>query len=103
MRTPDPTILRHRAHINVATMALIALGFMTVFDPRLQMWGAATIFGTILVWMWLRNRIRPNVADYLEYMDALADEEGHGSWLRSANQVFKDLWQIESLEEVVEP
>ena len=103
MRTPHPTILRYRPHINVAALALIALGFMTVFDPRLQTLGAATIFGTVLAWIWLRNRIRPNVADYMEYLEARAEEEGYGSWLYRVNRDFKTLWEITRLEEVGEP
>ena len=103
MRTPHPVILRYRAHINVVALGLIALGLMTVFDPRLQLWGAATILGTILAWIWLRSRIRPNVADYLEYLESRAEEEGQGSWLCSANQGFKELWGVRRLEEVGEP
>ena len=103
MRTPDATVQRYKAHINVAALALIALGFATVWDPRLQNMGAATIFGTVFAWLVLRNRVRPTAADYVEYLEARAEEEGHGAWLHRANQDFRELWGIERLEEVGEP
>jgi len=102
VRTPNPAVLHHRAHINIAALALLALGLMTVFDPRLQTAGAATLFFTVVGWLHLRSKIRPQVTDYTEYLETLADEEGCGEWLRSANRRFMDLWQIEKLEEVGE-
>jgi hypothetical protein len=103
MRAPHPVILRYRAHINVTALALTALGFMAVWDPRLRDAGAAAILGTVLAWLVLRNRVRPTAADYVEYLEARAEEEGYGAWLYRANQDFKELWGIGGLEEVGEP
>ena len=100
MRTPNPTILRYRVHINIAAMALISLGLLTAFDARYHNAGAVLLFGTFLAWIHLRGRIRPLVSDYTEYLEILAKEEGHGDWLRSANQRFMTLWDIEDLKEV---
>ena len=103
MRTPHRMILRYRAHINVAALALMALGFTTAFDARLQSLGAATILGTFLAWLWLRNRIRPTVPDYLEHLRVSAEKERLGEWLDRVNGEFMGLWEIKRLEEVAEP
>jgi len=100
MRTPDPAILRYKAHINIVAMALIALGLLTVFDARYQIAGAVLLFATFMAWIYLRGKITPRATDYIEYLEARADEEGHGDWLHTVNQVFKDLWDIERLEDV---
>ena len=103
MRTPNPMILRHKAHINIAALALVALGFMAVFDSRYQVAGAVTMLLTFLVWARLQNSIRPIVADYLAYLKMAAEKDmdmNVDDWLASVDAEFLQIWGIKSLEEL---
>ena len=102
MRTPNPTILRYRAHINIAALGALALGLMTLMDPRYRVFGCVTLFIDLLAWVYLMGRIRPTIADYLEYLKLAAENDPRArraeEWLAGVDADFKHIWGIESLE-----
>lgn len=100
MRSPDPRVTRYRAHINVAALALIGLGLLTIFDPRLQKIGLGVLFVTFIGWVYLTNRVTPTATDYVEHLRAAAENAGHDEWLADVEAEFKELWGIEDLEDL---
>jgi len=95
--------MRYRAHINVAALALIGASLLAMFDQRLNTMGLGVILVTFLAWVWLRGRIRPTMANYLEHLRRSAEDAGHLEWLETVEAEFMKLWQIKRIEEVAEP
>ena len=100
MRTPDPTIQRYRAHINLAALSAGALGILMVLDPRLKPYGLVIMFGAVMGYAFLTSRARPKFTDYLEHLHLSAGNAGHDEWLAGVEAEFKELWGIEDLEDL---
>ena len=102
-RTPDPWLMANRQTVTIvaAIMGLIGGALVIGADAKpLQYFGYALIFAALLGWSWMKSRTTPEPGDWLDYLKARAEMDGHGEWLDDVEACFLLHWDIETMEEV---
>jgi len=102
-RTPDPWLMANRQTVTITAGVTALIGGILVIladATVLNHIGIVLTLAAFIGWCWMKHRTTPEPGDWLDYLKARAEMDGHGEWLDDVEAGFLTLWGIKDMMEV---